>query len=558
MKKIEKIRIIPLGGLNEIGKNLTLVECGKDIIALDCGMSFPDDDMPGVDYVIPDMQYIIKNKDRFRAIFITHGHEDHIGAIPYLLKNVNVPIYGTKMTLGIIYNKLKEFHLENTAELIEVPAGATVSLDCLDVEFIHVNHSIADAVALALHTPKGIILDMGDFKIDSTPIQGEMIDLARLGELGKEGITCLLMESTNVERPGYAMSEEKVHYSLENIFRKAAEQRIIVATFASNVHRVQSIIDTASKFGRKVAVSGRSMITVLEVASQLGYMNIPENVLIDIDMVNVLPPEKVVIITTGSQGEPMSALYRMAYSDHKVVEINNHDLVIISATAIPGNEKMVNKVVNELFRSGAEVVYDSISEVHVSGHACQEELKQIFALTKPKYFIPIHGEYRHLKKHARLAQSMGIPENNIIVGDIGNIIEISDEKIEVVGTVPSGRVLVDGLGVGDVGNIVLRDRMHLSQDGLIIAIAIVDDETRFLTTEPEIISRGFVYTKENEELYETLKKITEETVIKEATRTHSADWEYGAKLALKDALTKYVYEQTKRKPMILPVVKTIY
>ncbi len=558
LKKIEKIRIIPLGGLNEIGKNLTLVECGKDIIALDCGMSFPDDDMPGVDYVIPDMQYIIKNKDRFRAIFITHGHEDHIGAIPYLLKSVNVPIYGTKMTLGIIYNKLKEFNLENTAELIEVPAGATVSLDCLDVEFIHVNHSIADAVALALHTPRGIILDMGDFKIDSTPIQGEMIDLARLGELGKEGITCLLMESTNVERPGYAMSEEKVHYSLENIFRKAAEQRIIVATFASNVHRVQSIIDTASKFGRKVAVSGRSMITVLEVASQLGYMNIPENVLIDIDMVNVLPPEKVVIITTGSQGEPMSALYRMAYSDHKVVEINNHDLVIISATAIPGNEKMVNKVVNELFRSGAEVVYDSISEVHVSGHACQEELKQIFALTKPKYFIPIHGEYRHLKKHARLAQSMGIPENNIIVGDIGNIIEITDEKIEVVGTVPSGRVLVDGLGVGDVGNIVLRDRMHLSQDGLIIAVAIVDDETRFLTTEPEIISRGFVYTKENEELYETLKKITEETVTKEATRTHSADWEYGAKLALKDALTKYVYEQTKRKPMILPVVKTIY
>lgn len=558
MKKIEKIRIVPLGGLNEIGKNLTLVECGKDIIAIDCGMTFPDDDMPGVDYVIPDMQYIVKNKDRFRAIFITHGHEDHIGAIPYLLKSVQVPIYGTKMTLGIIYNKLKEFGLERTAELIEVPAGATVSLDCLDVEFIHVNHSIADAVALALHTPRGVILHMGDFKIDSTPIQGDMIDLARLGELGKEGITCLLMESTNVERPGYAMSEEKVHGSLENIFRKASEQRIIVATFASNVHRVQSIIDTASKFGRKVAVSGRSMITVLEVASQLGYMNIPENVLIDIDMVNVLPPEKVVIITTGSQGEPMSALYRMAYSDHKVVEINNHDLVIISATAIPGNEKMVNKVVNELYRSGAEVVNDAISEVHVSGHACQEELKQIFALTKPKYFIPVHGEYRHLKKHSRLAMSMGIPENNIVVGDIGDIIEITDEKIEIVGTVPAGRVLIDGLGVGDVGNIVLRDRVHLSQDGLIIAVAIVDDATRFLTTEPEIISRGFVYTKENEELHAALKKITEETVLKEATRSHSADWEYSAKTALKDTLTKYVYEQTKRKPMILPVVKTIY
>jgi len=558
LKKIEKIRIIPLGGLNEIGKNLTLVECGKDIIALDCGMSFPDDDMPGIDYVIPDMQYIVKNKDRFRAIFITHGHEDHIGAIPYLLKQINVPIYGTKMTLGIIYNKLKEFGLENTAELIEVPAGATVELDCLDVEFIHVNHSIADAVAIALHTPRGVILDMGDFKIDSTPIQGDMIDLARLGELGKEGVTCLLMESTNVERPGYAMSEEKVHGSLENIFRKASEQRIIVATFASNVHRVQSIIDTASKFGRKVAVSGRSMITVLEVASQLGYMNIPENVLIDIDMVNVLPPEKVVIITTGSQGEPMSALYRMAYSDHKVVEINNHDLVIISATAIPGNEKMVNKVVNELYRSGAEVVNDAISEVHVSGHACQEELKQIFALTKPKYFIPVHGEYRHLKKHSRLAMSMGIPENNIIVGDIGDIIEITDEKIEIVGTVPAGRILVDGLGVGDVGNIVLRDRMHLSQDGLIIAVAIVDDETRYLTTEPEIISRGFVYTKENEELYNALKQITEDTVLKEANRGHSADWEYSAKTALKDTLTKYVYEQTKRKPMILPVIKTIY
>lgn len=558
MKKIERIRIIPLGGLSEIGKNLTLVECGKDIIALDCGMSFPDDDMPGVDYVIPDMQYIVKNKDRFRAIFITHGHEDHIGAIPYLLKQINVPIYGTKMTLGIIYNKLKEFKLEKDAELIEVPAGATVELDCMNVEFIHVNHSIADAVALAIHTPMGTILDMGDFKIDSTPIQGEMIDLARLGELGKEGVLCLLMESTNVERPGYAMSEAKVHGSLENIFLKAAEKRIIVATFASNVHRVQSIIDTASKFGRKVAVSGRSMITVLEVASQLGYMNIPQNVLIDIDLVNQLPPEKVVIITTGSQGEPMSALYRMAYSDHKVVEINNNDLVVISATAIPGNEKMVNKVVNELFKSGAEVVNDAISEVHVSGHACQEELKQIFALVQPQFFIPVHGEYRHLKKHSLLAQSMGIPEKNIVVADIGNIIEIMGGKIGIVGTVPSGRVLIDGSGIGDVGNIVLKDRMNLSQDGIIIAVALFDGETKNLLAEPEIISRGFVYAKENEELFAAIKRFTEETVVNEAGRANPLDWEYAMKTSLREALTKFVFDATKRRPMILTVVKTIY
>lgn len=557
LKKIEKVRIIPLGGLGEIGKNLTLVECGKDIIALDCGFAFPDDDMPGVDYVIPDMQYIIKNKDRFRAVFITHGHEDHIGAIPYLLKDINVPIYSTKMTLGIIYNKLKEFKLEKEAQLMEVTPGTTVKLNCLSVEFIHVNHSIADAVALAVHTPCGTILDMGDFKIDSTPVSGGMIDLARLGELGKEGILLLMMDSTNVERPGYAMSEQKVYGSLSNIFLRASSQRIIIATFASNVHRVQSIIDLASKYGRKVAVSGRSMVTVLEVARQLGYMNIPDNVLIDIDMVNKLPPEKVVIITTGSQGEPMSALYRMAYSDHKVVEINNKDLVIISATAIPGNEKLVNKVVNELFRSGAEVLNDAIAEVHVSGHACQEELKQIFALTKPKFFIPVHGEYRHLKKHALLAKTMGIPEKNIIVADIGDIIEVCEDDMKIVGSVPSGKVLVDGLGVGDVGNVVLRDRMHLSQDGLIIAVAVVNDETRTLMTEPEIISRGFVYTKENEGLYTKLKSITGETVMKEASRSHTAEWEYSAKTALKDNLAKYVFEQTKRKPMILPVVKTI-
>ncbi|MBR5721624.1 MAG: ribonuclease J, partial [Clostridia bacterium] len=527
-----------------------------DIIAIDCGLAFPDEEMPGVDYVIPDMQYIIKNSDRFRAIFITHGHEDHIGAIPYLLRDINVPIYATRLTIGIIQNKLKEFNLENEAELIEVRAGQTVDLDTLSVEFIHVNHSIADATALAIHTPCGTVLHMGDFKIDVTPVDGEMIDLTRIGQLGQEGVTLLMMESTNVARSGFTMSELKVRDSLRNIFMKAMNKRIIIATFSSNVHRVQSIINLAAEFHRKVAVSGRSMVNVIEVADQLGYMSIPDRVLIDIDDVNNYPPEKVVVITTGSQGEPMSALYRMAYSDHKIVEINNRDLVIISATAIPGNEKLVNRVVNELYRSGATVVDDSLAEVHVSGHACQEDLKLIFDLVKPKYFIPVHGEYRHLKRHEELALSLGIPGKNIVVADIGDIVELSDEGIKKIGTVPSGKILVDGLGVGDVGNVVLRDRKHLSQDGLILIVAVVDEYTLTVMPDPEVISRGFVYAKENENIVDRIKSITVKVIEYCASEGYD-EWVFNSKTRLKDEVTKYVSEQTKRKPMIIPVIKVI-
>ena len=556
MKKAEKLRIIPLGGLNEIGKNLTVFECGKDIIAIDCGLLFPDDDMPGVDYVIPDMQYLIKNQDRFKALFITHGHEDHIGGIPYLLRQVNVPVYGTRLTLGLIYNKLKEFHLEKKAELVEVAPGDTIDCGTFKVEYIHVNHSIADAAAIALHTPCGTVLHTGDFKIDTTPISDRMIDLARIGELGKGGLLALLMDSTNAERPGFAMSERKVGETLSEIFMKAAKKRIIIATFSSNVDRVQQILNIAKKYKRKVAVVGRSMVTTLEVADQLGYMNIPENTLVDIANVNQYPPEKMVIITTGSQGEPMSALYRMAYSDHKTVEITSNDLVVISATAIPGNEKLVNRVINELFRSGAEVVSSSIAEVHVSGHACQEELKLIFGLARPKFFIPVHGEYRHLKKHALIAKSMGIPENNILVTDIGNIIELTSKSIKTVGTVPAGKVLVDGLGVGDVGNIVLRDRRHLSQDGLIVVVAVVDDETKELLAEPEILTRGFVYVKENQNLTERIKERTAQS-IENCAKEGSGEWVYNAKSKVRDDLSKFIYDQTKRKPMILPVIKNI-
>ena len=555
MKKIDKVRVIPLGGLNEIGKNLTLIECGKDIIAIDCGLAFPDEEMPGVDYVIPDMQYIVKNKDRFRAIFITHGHEDHIGAIPYLLRDVNVPIYGTKLTLGIIQNKLKEFRLDKEADLVEVKAGQTVDLDTLSVEFIHVNHSIADAAALAIHTPCGTILHMGDFKIDVTPVDGEMIDLTRIGELGKEGVMLLMMESTNVERPGFAMSELKVRDSLSNIFSKAVNSRIIIATFASNVHRVQTIIDLAAEFNRKVAVSGRSMVTVIEVARQLGYMSIPDHVLIDIEDVNNYPPEKVVIITTGSQGEPMSALYRMAYSDHKVVEINNHDLVVISATAIPGNEKLVNRVVNELFRSGAQVVYESLAEVHVSGHACQEELKIMLSLVKPKYFIPVHGEQKHLRYHAKLAESIGVPHNNIIIGDNGYEISVSETNIAVSGTVTHGKVYVDGYGVGDVGTRVMRERQHLGTDGIIIIAATVDAASGELVTGPDIVSKGFVYVKEAELLMSEAVSLSMNVI--NSFPPYNFDLNQMTN-KLRDEVSRLMYERTKRSPMILPIIMEVY
>lgn len=556
MKKIEKIRIIPLGGLNEIGKNMTLIECGKDIIVVDCGMAFPDEDMPGVDYVIPDVQYLIKNKDRVAAIFLTHGHEDHIGALPYVLKDVNVPVYGTRMTLGIVINKLREFHLEKKTKLMQVSAGDTVKIGSMAVEYVHTNHSIADSAALAIHTPCGIIFHTGDFKIDVSPIDGDMIDLPRIGELGKEGILALLADSTGAERPGHSMSESKVGSSLNDIFRTADKKRIIIATFASNVHRVQQIINLAIQYGRRVAVSGRSMVTVLEAATQLGYTKVPKGVLIDIDKIKKIPPEQLVVITTGSQGEPMSALYRMAFSEHKVVEINEKDLVIVSATAIPGNEKSVGKMVNELFRSGAEVVYESYNEIHASGHACQEELKLMMGLTHPKFFIPVHGEYRHLRRSATLAEGMGIAKENILISEIGDIIELDKNSAKIVGTVPSGRVLVDGLGVGDVGNVVLRDRKRLAQDGLIVAVVVVDSEKGTLMTEPEILTRGFVYIKENEELMSNVKRITAE-VVGRCAKGKQNDWVYNAKNRVRDELDKYIFDQTMRKPMILPVIKYI-
>lgn len=550
-----KLRIIPLGGMNEIGKNMTVFEYGEDALIVDCGFAFPDDEMLGVDYVIPDITYLQRIRDRIKGIVLTHGHEDHIGGIPYLLKEISLPIYGTRLTLGILFNKLREHGLEKTAMLTEISAGGSIKLGSFDVEFIGVNHSIADAVALAIHTRLGTVIHTGDFKIDTTPIIGDIIDLTRFGELGKRGVLALLADSTNIERPGYSMSESKVGVSFDNIFRSNDKKRIIVTTFASNVHRVQQIINYAVKYDRKVAVTGRSMINIITAARQLGYMKIPDGTLVDIDLITRYPHEKMVIITTGSQGEHMSALYRMAFSDHKKVEIGPRDLVIMSASPIPGNEKLVTKVINELFKAGAEVVHDSFAEVHVSGHACQEEIKLIHALTRPKYFIPVHGEYRHLKKHAALAQSMGVDSKNIFILDIGAVLEMDRYKATVIGTVPAGKVLVDGLGVGDVGNVVLRDRKHLSKDGLIVVVATVDASNGNLISGPDIVSRGFVYVREAEDLMESARTLARDVLLEDNNVT-SSDWAF-AKSKVKESLSTYLYEKTKRNPMILPVIMEV-
>ena len=555
MAKTKKLKIIPLGGLDEIGKNLTAFEYGNEIIMVDCGMAFPDEDMPGVDMVINDITYLEKNWKKIKGIFLTHGHEDHIGGLPYFLKAINVPVYGTRLTLGLVEHKLKEHNLLAKVKLIRVKAGNTINAgNNFSIEFIRTNHSIADSVALAIKTPVGTVIHTGDFKIDTTPIVGDMIDLTRLGELGNEGVLALMSDSTNVERPGYAMSERMVGQKFEQIF-KGCNKRIIVATFASNVHRVQQIIDAAVKNKRKVAVSGRSMENIVEISILLGYMKVPEGVLINLDNIGKYKPNQIVIITTGSQGEPMSALTRMAFSDHRKVEITKDDLIVLSATPIPGNEKSVSNVINELFKIGASVIYKSLMDVHVSGHACQEELKMILALTKPKYFIPVHGEHRHLVLHKELATRMGMNEKNVFVLSNGSVLELNKEEAKISGSVQAGKILVDGLGVGDVGNIVLRDRKHLSQDGLIIVVVTISQETGMMTSRPDVISRGFVYVREAEGLIDGVKDAASQS-IEECLSNKNVDWST-MKSSLKTSVARYIYDQTKRNPMILPIIEEI-
>lgn len=555
MAKNLKLKIIPIGGLNEIGKNMTAFEYGNEIILVDCGMSFPDEDMPGVDMVINDISYLEKHRDKIKGVFLTHGHEDHIGGLPYFLRTINVPVYGTRLTLGLVEHKLKEHNMLTKVKLVRVRAGSKVGAGrSFSVEFIRTNHSIADSCALAIKTPLGIILHTGDFKIDTTPIVGEVIDLARIGQLGNEGVLALMSESTNVERQGYAMSEKKVGAKFDDIFRNC-KKRIIVATFASNVHRVQQIINAAAKNKRKVAVSGRSMENIVELSILMGYMRVPEGVLINIDSINKYRPNQVVIITTGSQGEPMSALTRMAYSDHRKVEVTKDDLIIISATPIPGNEKSISNVINELFKIGAEVIYNSLADVHVSGHACQEELKLILALTNPKYFIPIHGECRHLMLHAQLAESMGIDKRNTFVLSNGSVLEIDSKSAKVSGTIPNGKILVDGLGVGDVGNIVLRDRKHLSQDGLIIVVVTIAGEEKKIVSRPDVISRGFVYVREAESLIDGVRDVASDTV-ESCLGKQMTDWAT-IKNQIRNGVAHYIYDKTKRNPMILPIIEEV-
>lgn len=549
-----KVKIIPLGGINEIGKNITAIEYKNDIVVIDCGLKFPDDDMYGIDLVIPDVSYLIKNKEKVRGIFLTHGHEDHIGALPYVLKQLNVPVYGTKLTIGIVETKLKEHGLLSSTELIRVKPREVIKLNSVSVEFIKTNHSIADSVAIAIHTPLGVVLHTGDFKVDFTPIDGVPMDFARFAEIGKKGVLAMMADSTNVERPGYTMSERVVGENLFKLFSKA-KGRIIVATFASNIHRIQQILDAARALNKKVAVSGRSMENIVAVAKELGYLECEDDVLVSIDNINKYNNNQVVIITTGSQGEPMSALARMANAEHRKVAIVEGDTVILSATPIPGNEKLVSKVINQLFHKGAEVIYKSLDEVHVSGHACQEELKLMLCLVKPRFFIPVHGEYRHLKQHCELAVSVGVSENNVLIPENGAIIEVNRNGIKKNGNVTAGQVFVDGLGVGDVGNIVLRDRKHLSQDGILTVVVTISREDQKVIAGPDIISRGFVYVRESEGLMDEAKEIVK-NVLKECEEKNITDWA-SLKGRVRDELRNYLYEKTKRKPMILPIIMEI-
>ncbi len=553
-KQTSKVRVMMLGGLNEIGKNLAVIEYENDMIIIDCGLAFPDEDMLGVDLVIPDFTYLEKNADRIRGILLTHGHEDHIGGIPYLLKQINVPVYGTRLTLGILESKLDEHRLLGSRDLITVEAGTVLKLGVFKCEFIRANHSIADACMIAIRTPVGTILHTGDFKLDVSPVSGEMMDLTRIGEYGREGILLLMCESTNIDRAGFTPSERVVGYALDQIFMTHTDNRVIIATFSSNVHRVQQIINASVKFGRKVAITGRSMLNVVSAAVELGYMEVPDYALIDIADIGKYPQEMITIITTGSQGEPMSALYRMAFSDHSQVELTPNDLVVLSSHAIPGNEKLISRIINELYKKGVNVYHDD-AVVHVSGHACQEELKLIHALTKPKFFMPTHGEYHHLMQHKELAEFMGMDPKNIFVCDIGQVLELDHESCKKNGTVTSGRMLVDGYGVGDVGNIVLRDRRHLAQDGLIVVVATVDVDEATIVSGPDIISRGFVYVRESEELMDTVREMVRD-VLCDTLDSGITEWTQ-MKTAVKDTLSKYLYAKTKRKPMILPVIMNV-
>lgn len=551
----EKVRISFLGGMNEIGKNMTLYEYKNDMFIVDCGLAFPTAELPGVDLVIPDFTYAINNQDRIRGIIVTHGHEDHIGGLAYLLKKVNIPVYATKLTIGLIKGKLEEHGLLNKVKLVEIKPRDNITLGSFNIELIHVNHSIPDAVGLAIRCPAGIIIQTGDFKIDTTPVDGDMIDLPRFAEYGKKGVLALLSDSTNAERPGCTMSEKNVGESFELLFRKAKNKRIIVATFASNIHRVQQIIDVANARGRKVAVIGRSLENLVKVGEELGYLNVPKNILIPIDTIKNYPDDKLVIITTGSQGEPMSALTKMAFGEHRKVTITPNDYVIISATPIPGNEKMVGSVVNALMKRDVEVIYEKMYEVHASGHACQEDLKLMIGLVKPKYFIPVHGEQKHLIKHAMLAKAMGIDEKNIYIAEIGETIELTETYIKKVGTVTAGDVYVDGLGVGDVGNVVLNDRKRLSQDGIIIVVATIDAHGGYVVSGPDIVSRGFVYVKDNEELMNAARDLACR-VIDEQYDSKYHDWN-SVKTKVRDEISRLMYEKTKRSPMILPIFMEI-
>ncbi len=549
----EKLKIIPLGGLDEIGKNCTVLEYGKDMIVIDCGVGFPEEDMYGVDLVIPDFSYLVENQKKLRGFFITHGHEDHIGSIPYAMREVNCPVHGTAMTNGLIKLKLEEHRLADKVKLVTHKPGDTVKAGCFQVEFIHVNHSIADACALAIHTPVGTVLFTGDFKIDPTAKDG-MMDLARLGELGTQGVLALCADSTNVERSGYTPSENLVAENLDRQF-KNCDQRIIVTTFASNMHRIQSILAAAQRHGRKVAVTGRSMENMLKVAQELGYLKVKQGTIVDLASTKSLPKNKVVIVSTGSQGENMSALYRMAFNTHKQVDITAGDRIIISASAIPGNEKAVSKIINELYRKGADVVYEKSEGLHASGHACQEELKIVHGLVKPKFFLPVHGEQRMLQIHSKLAQSMGMNPKNIFIGEIGTVFELSGKTCKLKGTVPAGKVFVDGSGVGDVGSVVLRDRKHLAEDGMIVVVVNLSAEDGAVLTGPDIITRGFIYVKESEELMESLQEVAMEA-IERCQRKHIRDWA-AIKSAIKNDLSGYLYKTTKRNPMILPVISEI-